>query len=174
MNYPALMKIEKMIYVIRGLRVMMDSDLAELYGVETKRLIEQVKRNKERFPEDFMFECTLVELRDMRSQIATSYDLSAWKDKRAYRPHFFTESGVAMLSSVLSSTEAIQINISIIRTFIKMRSFLAMDTSSTKVDDLENKTNKLFKIVFERMDQIEEQVAPKLTPPRRKIGLKEK
>lgn len=169
----SMKQIDKFIYTIRGQRVMLDSDLAELYGVETKRLIEQVRRNIDRFPSDFMFECDSGELDDLRSQIATSNGPSYWKHKRWTKPLLFTESGVAMLSSVLNSQQAIQINISIIRTFIKLRSFLSMESSSDKkVDDLERKTNKLFKIVFERMDSYEEMVTPKLPPLRKKIGLK--
>ncbi len=93
-------KIEKMIYVIRDQRVMLDSDLSELYQVETKRLNEQVKRNSERFPEDFMFQLSLVEVENLRSQFATS---SLGHGGRRYQPLAFTESGVAMLSSVLNS-----------------------------------------------------------------------
>lgn len=166
-------QIEKNIYLIRGQRVMLDTDLAELYGVEPKRLGEQVKRNLSRFPEDFMFECDISELDDLRSQFATANPLSYWNVKRRNMPMLFTESGVAMLSTVLNSERAIQVNISIIRTFIKLRSFLSMENSSDdKVDQLERKTNKLFKIVFERMDSYEEAVTPKLPPHRKKIGLK--
>ena len=161
------MNIEKIIYVIRGQKVMMDSDLAELYGVETKRLNEQVRRNLKRFPDDFMFECNSLELEDLRSQFATSNSLSVWKHKRWTSPMLFTESGVAMLSSVLKSDQAIEVNISIMRTFIKLRSFLAMD-------DRDEKINKLFQMVFERLDQIEDEIYPRLSPQRRKIGLKQK
>ncbi|WPU63864.1 ORF6N domain-containing protein [Peredibacter starrii] len=166
-------QIEKFIYTIRGQRVMLDSDLAELYGVTNKRLSEQVRRNLSRFPSDFMFECDLSELDDLRSQFAAANPLSGWNTKRRTMPMLFTESGVAMLSTVLNSERAIQVNISIIRTFIKLRSFLSMESSaSNKVDELERKTNKLFKIVFERMDSYEEAVTPKLPPHRKKIGLK--
>jgi len=169
----SMKQIEKFIYTIREQRVMLDSDLAELYGVETKRLIEQVRRNIDRFPSDFMFECDSRELDDLRSQIATTNGPNHWKHKRWTTPLLFTESGVAMLSSVLNSDQAIKVNISIIRTFIKLRSFISMESStSNKVDELERKTNKLFKIIFERMDSYEEAVTPKLPPQRKKIGLK--
>lgn len=156
-----------MIFVIRGQKVMMDSDLAELYGVETKRLLEQVKRNIERFPFDFMLECNSEDLEDLRSQFATANPLKIWNHMRRNNVYCFTEPGVAMLSSVLNSPTAIQVNISIIRTFIKMRSFLAMDTRDQNI-------NKLFKAVFERLDQIEDEIYPKLSPNRRRIGLKDK
>ncbi len=165
-------KIEKMIYIIRGQKVMLDSDLAELYGVETKRLIEQVKRNSERFPQDFMFECDSSDLEEMRSQFATASRISTWNYKRSSFPMLFTEIGVAMLSSVLNSSAAIQVNISIIRIFVRHRSFLLMEQSNLKkIDQLETGTNKLFKSVFERLDSLEEST-PRIKPDRKKIGLK--
>lgn len=152
---------------------MLDSDLANLYGVETKRLNEQVRRNIDRFPEDFMFECNSEELGILKSQIATSNSTSSWNYKRRSKPMMFTENGVAMLSTVLNSKQAIQVNIAIMRTFTKLRSFLAMENSvEGRVDKLEQGTHKLFKIVFERLDDIEKQISPKLAPNRRKIGLK--
>lgn len=148
---------------------MMDSDLAKLYGVETKVLNRQVSRNHIRFPEDFMFQLTSEEAESLRCQIGTS---NVGRGGRRFLPYVFTEGGVAMLSSVLTSNEAARVNISIIRTFIKLRSFLAMESSLTeKVGKLEQGTNKLFKVVFERLDQIEEQIEPKLNPNRKKIGL---
>lgn len=110
------MQIKNLIYTIRGYRVMLDSDLAMLYGVETKRLNEAVKRNIKRFPANFMFQLEKEEWEILRSQIATfSHDI------RKYTPYAFTEQGVAMLSSVLRSEKAIQINIQIMNTFVKMR-----------------------------------------------------
>lgn len=114
------MQIEKLIYVIRGQKVMLDSDLAELYGVETKVLNQAVKRNISRFPEDFMFECNSRGLDDLRSQFVTSNATNTWKYKRWTSPLVFTEVGIAMLSTVLKSERAIQVNISIMRTFIKL------------------------------------------------------
>lgn len=169
----SMKQIDKFIYTIRGQRVMLDSDLAELYNVELKVLLQAVRRNAERFPDDFMFECDSRELEHLRSQFVTANPLSHWNVKRRTLPNLFTEPGVAMLSSVLNSHQAIQVNISIIRTFIKLRSFLSMENSAShKVDELEKKTNKLFKIVFERMDSYDEAVTPKLPPHRKKIGLK--
>ena len=111
-------KILNKIYVIRGEKVMLDQDLAEMYGVETKQLKRQVKRNTDRFPKDFMFELTTKEFQNLRSQIGTS----SWGGTR-YMPMAFTEQGVAMLSSILNSKTAIEVNIRIIRVFTKMREF---------------------------------------------------
>ncbi len=167
-------KIEAMIYTINGQKVMLDSDLAKLYGVETKRLIEQVKRNLNRFPEDFLIVCSSEDLQDLRSQFATSNSITLWNHKRRTTPMLFTENGVAMLSTVLNSERAIQVNIAIMRTFTKLRSFLAMENSIEKrVNSLEKSTHKLFKIVFERLDTLEEQINPRLPNNRKKIGLRQ-
>jgi hypothetical protein len=169
MKAMGLSKIESMIYLIRGQKVMLDSDLAELYGVETKALNRQVIRNETRFPEDFMFRLTIEEHESLRCQNGTSNE---GRGGRRYLPLVFTEGGVAMLSSVLTSEQAALVNISIIRTFIKLRSFLAMEGAlRDKVSGLEQGTNKLFKVVFERLDAIEE-ATPALKPNRKKIGLK--
>lgn len=174
MSRTNLENIEKMIYVIRGQKVMLDSNLAELYEVETKVFNQAVKRSIERFPEDFMFICDPKELDDLRSQIVTSNATNHWKHKRRTQPMVFTESGVAMLASVLVSPRAIQVNISIIRIFVKLRSFLVLENSTTdKVNSLEKNTSRLFRIVFERLDTIEDIVKPKLSTNRKKIGLKD-
>jgi len=110
--------IEKRIFVVRERQVMLDEDLADLYGVETKRLIEQVKRNLDRFPEDFMFQLRKDEAAALRSQIATS---NAGRGGRRYAPYVFTEQGVAMLSSVLRSKTAVAVNIEIMRAFVELR-----------------------------------------------------
>jgi hypothetical protein len=115
-------QIERQIYIVRGQRVMLDADLAKLYGVNTKRLNEQVKRNRERFPDDFAFLLTPHELAILRSQIATS---SLGHGGRRYRPMVFTEQGVAMLSSVLRSPMAVKVNIEIMRAFVRIRRLLA-------------------------------------------------
>jgi len=114
--------IERRIYLIRGQRVMLDSHLAELYHVETKALNRAVKRNLDRFPEDFMFQLTDAEARNLRYQIGTS---SSGYGGRRYLPYAFTEQGVAMLSSVLNSQRAVQMNILIIRVFVRLRELLA-------------------------------------------------
>ena len=110
--------IEKRIFVVRERQVMLDEDLADLYGVETKRLIQQVKRNLKRFPGDFMFQLTKAEAEILRSQIATSND---GRGGRRYAPYVFTEQGVAMLSGVLRSDRAIAVNIEIMRAFVELR-----------------------------------------------------
>jgi len=124
--------IEKMIYDIRGMKVMLDSDLAFLYGVETKRLNEAVRRNLKRFPEEFMFQITNKEVTALRSQFATS---NIGKGGRRYLPYAFTEHGILMLSSVLNSDKAIEINIEIMKIFVNMRRFVL--EQSTKEINLE-------------------------------------
>ena len=113
--------VERRIYLIRGQKVMIDEDLAELYGVPTKRLNEQVRRNRKRFPPDFMFRLTKVESKNLRSQFATS---SLGHGGRRSLPYAFTEQGVVMLSSVLNSDRAIDVNIAIMRAFVKLRQML--------------------------------------------------
>ena len=114
--------LKNKIYTIRGVQVMLDSDLAEIYGVETKRLNEQVKRNIERFPEEFMFQLSAEEFEVLRSQIATSKKET--RGGRQYLPFVFTEQGVAMLSAVLKSEKAIKASIQIMKAFVSMRRFL--------------------------------------------------
>ncbi len=148
---------------------MFDGDLAELYEVETKVLKRAVRRNIERFPHDFMFELTKAELENWRYQFGTSN-----KEKMGLRipPFVFTEQGVTMLSSVLKSPKAIQLNISIVRIFIKMRKLLLSEESLTdRVEKLEKGTDKLFRVVFDRLDKIEDE-APILPKRRKRIGLK--
>jgi phage regulator Rha-like protein len=135
---------------------MLDRDLAEMYGVETKRLKEQVKRNIERFPEDFMFEMTSEELKNWRSQFATS---NSEKMGLRYTPFCFTENGVLMLSSVLNSERAIQVNIQIVRVFNKLRNMLnAHETLLEKMEELEDKyidhnekISHIFKLIKEML-----------------------
>ena len=164
-----LSKIEKMIYVIRGHKVMIDTDLARLYGIETKYLKRSVRRNIKRFPEDFMFELTKEEFINWRCKIGTSN-----KGKMGLRipPFVFTEQGVAMLSSIIKSEKAIQVNISIMRIFTKLRSFLLLERNlSDRMDKLERETHKMFRVVFEQLDEHKD-IAPALLPRRKKIGLK--
>lgn len=161
-------KIEKMIYIIRGEKVILDSDLATLYDVETGALNRQVKRNKERFPRDFMFQLTKVELK-----LLSENDLDFFKATRGrkYLPNVFTEYGIAALSGVLNNKIAIKVNTTIIRTFIEMRKLLREDQSVLqKIDDFEKGANKLFKIIFERLDSLEIST-PALSEKRKKIGL---
>jgi hypothetical protein len=156
--------IERKIYLIRGHKVMLDSDLAELYGVTTKRLNEQVRRNLKRFPSDFMFQSSSKEAESLRSQIATSK-----RGGRRYLPYAFTEQGVAMLSSVLNSDRAIEVNIQIMRAFVKLREMIASNKELAKrLDELESKYDEQFKVVF---DAIRELMAP-AEPKKRKIGFR--
>src|SRR5713226_6917617 len=130
-------RIERAILLIRDHRVMLDADLAVLYGVPTKRLAEQVRRNSRRFPADFMFRLTAVEARILRSRIATSSFGRGWGGRR-YAPYAFTEQGVAMLSSVLRSPRAVQVNIAIMRTFVRLREMLATNQKlRRKIEDME-------------------------------------
>ena len=169
--------IEKMIYVIREQKVMLDSELAELYGVETKAFNQAVKRNLHRFPEDFMFQPNINELTDLRSQIVT---LGRSSDRNYFRhsPRVFTERGVAMLSSILNRETAIAVNISIMRTFIKVRSVSHNSLFWKELDRLEKGTNNFIKIVFERLDTVDEEISqlkievPTLPSKRKRIGLK--
>jgi hypothetical protein len=145
--------IERRIFIIRGRKVMTDYDLAELYRVPTKRLNEAVKRNKERFPDDFMFQLSVEEAKifHSRSQIATLKQGENIK----YMPYAFTEQGVAMLSSVLRSDRAVAVNIAIIRTFVRLRQLLASNKElAEKVMEMEKNYDKKFKIVFEVLKQL--------------------
>ena len=147
--------IETRILHLRGQKVLLDADLAELYGVTTKALNQAVKRNISRFPEDFMFQLAPEEAEVLRSQIVTSKILDVTEDKdgrggRRNPPSAFTEHGVAMLSSVLSSERAIQVNIAIIRAFAKLREFLATHQElAKKLEELEAKYDDQFREVFE-------------------------
>ncbi|WP_422350819.1 ORF6N domain-containing protein [Flagellimonas sp.] len=142
--------IENKIYVFRGQKVMIDSDLSELYGVETKRLNEQVKRNIERFPEDFMFQLSRKEFEILKSQNATS----SWGGRRTL-PYAFTEHGTVMLASVLKSKIAIEASIQIVKAFVKFREILASQAElAKKIDELENKYDDQFKQVFEAIRQL--------------------
>jgi hypothetical protein len=161
----AFQRIEEAILVVRGHRVLLDADLASLYGVPPKRLNEQVRRNRERFPGDFMFQLTDEEVEILRSQFATS---SAWGGRR-YPPYAFTEQGVAMLSSVLRSTRAVQVNIEIMRTFVRLRRMLqANEILARKLTALEKKYDAQFRVVF---DAIRELMAPPSSPKKR-IGFR--
>jgi len=150
------------IYFIRSVKVMLDRDLAELYDVETKVLKQAVRRNINRFPADFMFELTMDEFKNLRSQIVTS----SWGGAR-YLPMVFTEQGVAMLSSVLKSERAIHVNIQIMRTFTKLREAL-LDNKDIRreLEGLKQTTEERFQIVFETLDQI---LAVE-NKPKKKIG----
>ena len=155
--------IKERIFFIRGERVMIDRDLAELYGVETKQLKRQVRRNIDRFPEDFMFELTKEEYDVLRRQFGT---LKRGRHAK-YPPLAFTEQGVAMLSSVLNSNRAIQVNIAIMRTFTRLRKMIATHAElKKKIEEMEEKYDKQFRVVFEALRQLLEADEK----PKRKIG----
>ncbi|MBI5847540.1 MAG: ORF6N domain-containing protein [Nitrospirae bacterium] len=145
--------IENKIYLIRGHKIMLDRDLAELYGVETKRLNEQVRRNPKRFPDDFMFQLTKEEAESLRSHFATIK--SGRGEHRKYLPYVFTEQGVAMLSSVLNSDQSIEVNVQIMRTFVKLRELIATHKDlARKLASMEKKYDSQFKVVFDAIRQL--------------------
>lgn len=159
--------IEKKILLIRGEKVMLDSDLAELYGVKARVLNQAVKRNIARFPDDFMFQLSKEEHDALRSQFVI---LKRGRGAhRKYSPYAFTEQGVAMLSSVLNSDRAIKVNIEIMRAFVRLRKLISSNTElARKLDALEKKYDAQFKIVFDAIRQL-------MIPPeksKRKIGFK--
>jgi len=168
--------IERLIYLVRNQKVMLDSDLAQMYGVETKVLNQTIRRNPDRFPSDFVLQLTKDERESLRSQFVTFRGSIA---KRKYLPYMFTEQGVAMLSSVLNSKQAIRVNVLIMRTFVKIMKLLSSDESLIdKMEKLEKGTlefkkdvDKVFRIVFERLDILEVETPP-LPHKRRRIGIK--
>lgn len=167
--------ITSKIYYIRGHKVMIDSDLANLYRVETKVLKQAVRRNLSRFPEDFMFELTVSEFEVLRSQIVTSK--SEHRGGSRYLPFCFTEPGIAMLSSILNSEVAISINIQIIRTFIQMRQMLTDNTEIRleieKIKSRLQNQDKNMEIVFRYLDELSNSLPlPSEPNPRRRIGFK--
>ena len=166
MNKAPIPLLERRIYVLRGQKVMLDEDLAELYAVPTKRLNQQVRRNKGRFPKDFMFRLTSVEVRNLRSQIVTS----SWGGRRT-RPLAFTEHGVAMLSAVLNSDRAVKMSLMIIRTFVKLRVMLASHRELALRMKLVEATQEEHGTTISLLaDEIEEMKALPEPGPKRPIG----
>jgi hypothetical protein len=158
-------RIERAIFLIRGQKVMLDFDLAALYGVETFNLNKAVKRNIERFPQDFMFQLTKEEAESLIFQIGISKKKG--RGGRRHLPYAFTQEGVAMLSGVLNSERAIKVNVEIMRTFVRLREMLASNKElARRLDELEKKYDKQFKLVF---DAIRELMTPP-EPKRRPIG----
>ena len=157
--------IQNRILLIRGQRVMMDYDLASLYGVTTARLNEQVRRNAERFPEDFMFQLGKQEFAALMSQIATS---NSGRGGRRKLPHAFTEPGAIMAASVLSSPRAVEVSVQVVRAFVRLRELLASNVAlARKLAALEKKYDAQFKIVF---DAIRELMTPPEPKKKRPIG----
>lgn len=152
--------IEKKILLIRGEKVMLDADLAELYGVETFNLNKAVKRNIDRFPSDLMVQLTKEEANSLRFHIGMSK--TSGRGGRRYLPYAFTEQGVAMLSSVLNSKRAVQVNIAIMRAFVKLREMLATHKDlARKLNEMEKKYDAQFKVVFDAIRQL-------MIPPEKK------
>jgi hypothetical protein len=158
-------RITTAIVMLRGHRVLLDTDLAALYGVAVKVLNQAVRRNRERFPADFMFQLSTQEARVLRSQSVTLK--SGRGSHRKYRPYAFTEQGVAMLSSVLRSSRAVRVNIEIMRAFVRLRQMLESNTElAAKLDALERRYDAQFKAVFQAIRELMEPPAP----PRKRIG----
>ena len=165
----SLKLITRRIYLTRGHKVMLDSDLAALYDVETFNLNKAVKRNGEHFPEDFMFQLSKEETERLRFQIGMS---KSGRGGRRSFPYAFTEQGVAMLSSVLHSKRAIMVNVAIMRTFVRLRTIIASHSGLfRKVEELEKKYDKNFKIVFEAIYKLME---PEEPPKQQQVGFKAK
>lgn len=158
-------RIEQSIVYLRKEKVMLDVDIAALYGVETRSLVQAVKRNLDRFPSDFMFQLTLEEIEILRSQSV----ISSWGGRR-YRPYAFTEQGVAMLSSVLRSQQAVRVNIEVMRAFVRLRQVMSTQADLVRrLDELEERYDGQFKVVFDALRRL-------MTPsegPNRRIGFKE-
>lgn len=162
-------RIERCILFIRDQKVILDKDLAELYGVGTKVLLQAVKRNLRRFPADFMFQLNDEEFVFLRSQFVTS-NISAGRGGRRYAPYAFTEQGVAMLSSVLRSPRAIDVNVEIMRAFVRLRRMMASNVElARKLDALEKKYDSQFKVVFDAIRQL---MAPPESKAKRQIGFR--
>jgi hypothetical protein len=158
-------RIEESIYFVRGEKVMLDRDLAVLYSVETRLLVQAVKRNRGRFPSDFMFQLSAKEFLNLRSQIV----ISSWGGRRS-RPFAFTEQGVAMLSTVLRSKRAVAVNVEIMRVFVRLRRLLSSQQDlARKLTALERRCDEQFKMVF---DAIREIMTPQRPPRPRQIGFR--
>jgi hypothetical protein len=158
----SLASVESRIFSIRGQKVMLSTHLAELYEVEPRALVQAVKRNIARFPDDFMFQLSQEEFTNLKSQIVTS----SWGGARRATPYAFTEQGVAMLSSVLRSERAIYVNIEIMRAFVRLRQLLASNTElASKLAALEKKYDLRFKAVFEAIRDLMEPVEAKKKRP---------
>ena len=158
-------RIVHAILLMRGQRVILDSDLAKLYGVTTKRLNQQVRRNNDRFPPDFMFQLTAEETEVLRSQFATS---NQGRGGRRYAPYVFTEHGAIMAASVLNSPRAIDVSVQVVRAFVKLREMLATHKDlARKLEELERKYDAQFKVVFDAIRQL---MAPPPEPNRGKFG----
>lgn len=144
-------RIERVILLVRGEKVILDADLAALYGVETRAFVQAVKRNSERFPKDFMFQVTSKEFASLRSQFV----ISKGKGGRRHAPYAFTEHGAIMAANILKSDRAVRASVQVVRAFVKLRQMLASDTElGRKLDELEKKYDRQFKIVFDAIRRL--------------------
>jgi len=174
--------IESKIYVIRGHKVMLDRDLAMLYGVETRVLNQSVTRNKDRFPDDFMFQLTKTEVQSLRSQLVTSKNDGCLRSQivilepgkySKYLPNVFTEQGVAMLSSVLASPRAIEVNIAIMRAFVRLRTIVSAHKElAEKLRELERKIGRHDKEIIAIFEVIKQLAEPLTERKKRRIGFR--
>lgn len=160
--------VEGRILLVRGQRVLLDADLARLYGVEVRALNQAVRRNADRFPADFTFQLSWEEAERSRSQFVTLIQPGVRGRNVKYRPYAFTEQGVAMLSSVLRSKRAAQVNVEIMRAFVRLRDLVGHNrVLARRIDELEAKYDNQFKVVF---DAIRELMSPPMAAPKRRIG----
>lgn len=161
--------IARLVHIVRGERVLLDSDLARLYGVNTGALNRAVKRNGERFPDDFMFMLTSQEWEALKCQIGISN--SRGRGGRRIRPYAFTEQGVAMLSSVLRSPRAVEVNIAIMRTFVELRRLMDSNRQlARKIEAMEKKYDEQFAVVFDAIKRLIGEDEARRTSPKRRIG----
>lgn len=167
-----LKQIKEMIHVVREQKVMLDSDLAQLYQVDTKALNRQVRRNLNRFPADFMFQLSATEYESLKCQFGTSKIGRGGKQKQ---PLVFTENGVAMLSGILRSERAVEVNIAIMRTFVSLRNISSSYKELEKrVLSIEEKSDDNYKVLLSALLQLKGKIEPSLKKERRKIGINKK
>jgi len=169
MSTPRTETIARLVHAVRGERVLFDTDLASLYGVSTKALNQAVKRNRDRFPSDFMFRLTSTEWESLRSQIVTSKP--SGRGGARYLPYAFTEQGVAMLSSVLRSPRAVEVNIAIMRTFVELRRLMDSNRElARKIEAMEKKYDEQFAVVFTAIKRLISEDDARRAAPKRRIG----
>jgi hypothetical protein len=180
MHTPKMQTIARLVHAIRGERVILDADLAVLYGVETRTLNQAVARNRERFPPDFMFRLSAQEFESIRSQFVTGsradnssqFVMSSRKHRgRVYLPYAFTEQGVAMLSSVLRAPRAVEVNIAIMRTFVELRRLMDSNRElARRVEAIEKKYDEQFAVVFDAIKRLIAEDEARRASPKRRIG----
>ncbi|HEY7743319.1 MAG TPA: ORF6N domain-containing protein [Burkholderiales bacterium] len=173
MNVEPIEQIESRILLVRGRKVMLDADLAQLYGVSTKRFNEQVRRNNKSFPPDFMFQLTFQEVTNLRSQFATSRFSGSWQrwGGRRYLPNAFTEHGALMAATVLKSPAAIEVSIFVVRAFVRLRQMISANKElAKKLDDLERRVSHHDAEIYSIVRSIRELAAPPEPTPKRRIG----